>query len=108
MSTVSAPDLAPAAQPTVIRPVWIPMPRQSKQRGVASPRCPHSGLTRAQLHFLCVPSTENKWKPAVVSRKMSRKGSKRGIRLVNYESLMTYIAGLPVDSVPDGAEEGAD
>lgn len=76
-----------------IAPVWIPMPKQGR-KGVIAPRCQHSGLTRAMLYQLCVPSKANNWTPKVKSKCIKRNGSKRGVRLVHYRSLMDYIESL--------------
>lgn len=80
-------------QAAVIQPVWIPMPRQGKS-GERSPRCQHSGLTRAMLYMLSVPCKGNKWNAPVKSKCIKRNGSKRGVRLVHYASLMAHIESL--------------
>jgi hypothetical protein len=56
-------------------------------------RCPRTGLSRSFLADLCVPNKHNQFKPPVRSIFLkSSKGSRRGIRLIDYASLMNYLA----------------
>jgi hypothetical protein len=65
---------------TLIR---IPVPGQ---------RCTHTGLSRSSIYALITPSAANGYRPPVASHvvKTSRQ-AKRGIRLVELESLLAYI-----------------
>lgn len=49
--------------------------------------CPHSGLGRTVMYELC---KEHKVQSVV----LRRRGATRGIRLVNYDSLMGYLHSL--------------
>ena len=83
------------------------MPRQGKKKGEPSPRCAYCGLTRAMLYQIAVPCRANNWKPPVISKRLKQKGSKRGVRVINFESLMAHIRNLPDDEIPAGAGEEA-
>lgn len=65
---------------------WIRLPRPGT-------RCPHTGLSRSTLVELCEPHGRSGIAPikSVVIRKP---GAIRGIRLINYASLMNYLASL--------------
>jgi len=69
------------AQPVYMR---LPAPRT---------RCPRTGLSRSFLADLCSPNKHNGFKPPVRSifLKLNKHG-KRGIRLIDYASLMNYLA----------------
>lgn len=69
------------AQPVYVR---LPAPRT---------RCPRTGLSRSFLADLCVPNKHNNFKPPVRSIFLKRmKHGKRGIRVIDYKSLMDYLA----------------
>ena len=56
-------------------------------------RCPRTGLSRSFLADLCVPNKNNDFKPPVRSIFLKRtKHGKRGIRVIDYKSLMDYLA----------------
>lgn len=57
-------------------------------------RCPHSGLSRTTLIELSVPSSRNGYKPVVESKQLKRRNAKRGIRLINRESLLAHLKQL--------------
>lgn len=54
-------------------------------------RCQVTGLSRASLNALILPSSENGYCPPVKSFSLKRKGSRRGIRLIDFESLSAFI-----------------
>jgi hypothetical protein len=66
------------------KPETIRLPRVGFQ-------CPHSGMTRAALNGLVLPTADNDFKPPVDSYVLKRKGARTGIRLISYESLLAYI-----------------
>lgn len=72
---------------TQIPPEYIRLPRQNE-------RCQITGLSRATLIELCVPSRKNSFKPKVASRHLKRPGAIRGIRLVHLQSLRDYLGSL--------------
>lgn len=70
-------------------PVWIRLPKSGQ-------KCPHSGMSRTMLNGLCLPCKENGHRPPVASRVLkAKKYAQRGIRLIDYSSLMDYIGNLP-------------
>jgi len=64
--------------PTEIRPTWVRMPRNGTL-------CPYSGMTRGSLYKLCASG-------AIKSAIIGNRESRRRVRLVNYDSLMAFIA----------------
>jgi hypothetical protein len=67
-----------------IRPEWLRLPKKG--------RCPYSGLSRSALNELILGSEQNGGRPAVKSVSLRKRGQLRGTRLINYDSLMDYIA----------------
>lgn len=53
--------------------------------------CPHTGLTRAALNELILPTERNGFKPVVDSYVLKKKGARTGIRLISFSSLMEHI-----------------
>ncbi len=69
--------------------IYIRLPAPGK-------RCPHTGLSRTTLNNLVLPSPANGFKPPVSSKVIKAyKFAQRGIRLISYQSLISYIDGLP-------------
>ena len=71
-----------------VPPRYIRMPRWGE-------RCPHSGLTRSAIDSLVRSQQSNKFHPPVVSKIMRQTGAGKGVRLIDYQSLMDYLAALP-------------
>ncbi len=71
----------------VPKPEWIRLPAPGH-------RCPYTGLSRSTLNELTIPGPANGNKPTVKSVVLRKRGAVRGIRLINYDSLMQYLAGL--------------
>ena len=69
------------------RPEWIRLPQPSR-------RCPHTGLSRSTLNELTIPGPANDNRPPVKSVVLRKRGAMRGIRLINYYSLMSYLDSL--------------
>jgi hypothetical protein len=66
-------------------PVYLRLPREGE-------RCPYTDLPRSTLKDLCVPTKANNFRPAVKSISLKKsKHAKRGIRLIDYNSLMKYL-----------------
>ena len=82
----TAPDNPSSTQPT-IKPEWIRLPTPGT-------RCPFTGLSRSTLNELTIPGPANEGKPQVKSVVLRKRGATRGIRLINYDSLMAYLASL--------------
>lgn len=90
MTTPSLPSnsvLIAADAAATTRPEFIRLPAPGK-------RCPYTGLSRSTLNELTIPSTANDNRPPVKSVVLRKRGALRGIRLINYDSLMTYLHGL--------------
>lgn len=68
-------------------PIFIRLPAPTA-------RCPYTGLSRTTLTELTVPSKENGYRPPVKSHLLAAPGAKRGIRIIDLESLMAYLSGL--------------
>jgi hypothetical protein len=54
-------------------------------------RCPVTGMSRAALNGLILPSEANGCKPPVKSFCLRQRGAKTGIRLIDYQSLRRHI-----------------
>lgn len=82
----SAPQ-AGAPLAVAIKPEWLRLPAPGG-------RCPYTGLSRSTLYELTIPGPANEGIPPVKSVVLRKRGALRGIRLINYDSLMSYLAGL--------------
>ncbi len=71
------------------QPCYIRLPRSGNS-------CLHSGLSRSALDLITRPQEANDFKPPVASKILKQVGQKKGIRLINYRSLMAYLDRLPV------------
>ena len=76
--------------PVVVEPIWIRLPKKKE-------RCPYSGLSSTSLFELCVPTQRNGFKPPVRSVVEKKRHAVRGIRLINFRSLMDYVERLPTN-----------
>lgn len=76
---------APVGTPP--KPKWIRLPAPSH-------RCLYPGLSRSTLNELTIPGPANGNKSPVKSVVLRKRGAVRGIRLINYDSLMQYLAEL--------------
>jgi len=54
-------------------------------------RCPVTGMSRAALNGLILPSEANGGKPPVKSFCIRQRGARTGIRLIDYQSLRGFI-----------------
>jgi hypothetical protein len=70
-------------------PVYIRMPRCGNA-------CPYSSLSRSAIDLLVRPQPKNEFKPPVRSKIFRAEGKGKGIRLVEYASLMAYLGRLPI------------
>ncbi len=68
-------------------PDWIRLPPPLE-------RCPHSGLSRSTLSELVLPGPANCYQPPVKSAVVKKAGAVRGIRLINYHSLLAHLDRL--------------
>jgi hypothetical protein len=66
-------------------PAYLRLPREGEH-------CPYTDMPRGTLKDLCVPSKANNFRPPVKSISLKKsKHAKRGIRLIDYNSLMKYL-----------------
>lgn len=73
--------------PADVHPEWLRLPAPGT-------RCRFSGLSRSTLNELTIPGPANDGHPPVKSVVLRKRGALRGIRLISYDSLMGYLAGL--------------
>jgi hypothetical protein len=78
-----APVAAPANAVHPIRPEFIRLPK--------SGLCPWTGLSRAKLNQLILPTASNGHKPPVKSVCLRKPGAIKGARLVHLSSLLAYL-----------------
>jgi hypothetical protein len=53
--------------------------------------CPVTGLSRSYLNSLILPTLENEFRPPVKSFVLRKRAARSGVRLIDRESLVTYI-----------------
>jgi hypothetical protein len=90
-STNTAPPTAPHLDGTRAvfdQTTWLRLPRPGA-------RCPVSGLSRSGLAELVTPCSRNGFRPPVAARHLRRKGTQRGVVLIELASLQGYLASLP-------------
>ncbi len=92
------PDVSPLTGDAAAKAEWIRLPRPGA-------RCPYTGLSRSTLTELCVPRRAYNGAPPVKSVVICKPGAIRGIRLVSYPSLMSYLASL-IDAPTTTAKQG--
>jgi hypothetical protein len=69
-------------------PAYIRMPRT----GTA---CPYSSLSRSGMDLIVRPQKANNFRPPVKSKIFRHSPTAKGIRLVDFRSLMNYLGRLP-------------
>jgi hypothetical protein len=74
-------------QRDISRPEYIRLPQPGS-------RCALTGLTRSTLAELVAPCRANGEKPPVKSLVLKKRGATRGIRLINYDSLLDHLRTL--------------
>ena len=78
---------SPTPPEPAVKPEWVRLPAPGK-------RCPYTGLSRSTLNELTIAGPVNDDRPPVKSVVLRKRGALRGIRLINYDSLMQYLDGL--------------
>lgn len=73
-----------ATNAALTRPEFIRLPAPGL-------KCGFTGMSRSALNELILPSEKNSFKPPVRSFCLRKKGSVKGIRLVDYSSLANHI-----------------
>jgi hypothetical protein len=91
--TTFAPPAVPTSAP--LRPEFVRLPKPGML-------CPFTGLSRAKLNELVLPTPANGHKPPVKSKVLRQRGATTGIRLIVFDSLIAYLHAAPDgDSLPD-------
>src|SRR5437763_10513929 len=80
--------IEPIESNTCVSPEFIRLPKSGE-------KCPHCGLARSTLNNLILPCAENDFKPSVKSHLLRQRGRIRGIRLIDYASLCSFIRSHP-------------
>ena len=84
----TAPIEVPPLVAQALVPEFIRLPRVGTE-------CPHTGLRRSKINSLILPSEINGGHPPVKSFVLRRRGSRTGVRLVEFRSLVDYIRQHP-------------
>ncbi|MCL5096346.1 MAG: hypothetical protein M1608_02175 [Candidatus Omnitrophica bacterium] len=90
---VSAPGVINKFEPEFVR---LPKPRT---------RCPKTGLSRSKMCELVLPCSANGFKPPVRSVVLRSKGKVRGVRLIDFASLMAYLNSCGLVEVKEATHE---
>lgn len=61
----------------------------------AGSNCPYTGYSRTGLYNLTVPCAANKFAPEVPAKCDKKRGNTRGIWLIPFDALISYIEALP-------------
>lgn len=85
-ATLTLPLPAAAISETT-KPEWVRLPAPGG-------RCRFTGLSRSTLNELTIAGSANDGVPPVKSVVLRKRGALRGIRLINFDSLMGYLATL--------------
>lgn len=72
------------AEQKVIRPEFIRLPKPGTPE-------PWTNLSRSTLNLLVLPCKENGFRPPVRSCSLRRRGNVKGVRLIDFQSLLDYI-----------------
>jgi len=83
---------APIEVPPLVAQALVPEFLRLPPAGTA---CPHTGLRRSKINELILPSEINGGHPPVKSFVLRRRGSRTGVRLVEFRSLVDYIRQHP-------------
>ena len=67
-------------------PEFIRLPKQ---------RCPFTGLSRSTINRLILPNEENGNQPPVRSHVLRKRGRGKGVRLIDYASLVSFLRSQP-------------
>jgi len=78
-------------QRDIQKPEWIRLPRPGERDRL-------TGLSRSTLCELAVPGAANDFKPPVKSILIKKRNAQRGIRLINFDSLIEYLRNLETES----------
>jgi hypothetical protein len=68
-------------------------------------RCPVTGMSRAALNGLILPTDANNHKPPVKSFCIRQRGARTGIRIISYKSLRNFILAHAETGKPGGGSK---
>jgi len=90
------------ASPSTGRPEFIRLPKSGTL-------CPFTGLSRSTLNGAILPNAANHYDPPVKSIPLRRAGRIRGIRLIDYGSLIAWIRnqGMPDQATSNNSHEAS-
>lgn len=86
---------APVEVPPLVAQALVP---EFVRLPPAGTQCPHSGLKRSKMNELVLPNELNGGHPPVKSFVLQRRGSRTGVRLIDYKSLVDYIRAHPQEA----------
>jgi hypothetical protein len=78
-------------QRDIQKPEWIRLPRPGDRDRL-------TGLSRSSLCDLAVPGKNNDFRPPVKSVLLRKRNATRGIRLINFDSLIAHLRELETES----------
>ena len=93
MAPVTAPGISNKWEPEFVR-----LPKSGTL-------CAWTGLSRAKMNELILPCAGNSFKPPVRSVVLRAKGRTRGVRLVVYQSLVSYLNTCGLAEAKEGTHE---
>ena len=106
--TTVAPIAAPG-QPASLEDTLAKIGAQMRPEFLRLPKpgtlCPMTGLGRSYMNSLILPTAANGHRPPVASVCLRQRGAKKGVRLVVYDSLISYLRAH-LESANDEAEVG--
>ncbi len=77
-------EVPPVNSPPQAPPEFLRLPKPGQL-------CAHTGLSRSYINMLVLPTETNGHKPPVKSFVLRKCGARTGVRLVDYQSLASYI-----------------
>jgi hypothetical protein len=80
-----------------IRPEFIRLPKPKT-------RCPYTGMSRSELYALTIPCAANDNRPPVPAKNRRKPGNLRGVWLIPYGALISYLHALPTPGMKEGAQ----
>ena len=88
-------DVPPAHYTTATAAVSHSRTESSRAEFIRLPhpgqRCPLTSMSRSALNGLILSTPENDFKPPVKSFVIRKRGARTGIRLIDYDSLVSFI-----------------
>jgi len=90
---------ATAAPAVAFQPEFIRLPK-------AGSLCPRTGLSRSKHNELILPSPLNRFRPPVRSISLRNRGQVKAVRLVVFDSLMSYLRQLEAEQFSAALPEG--